>query len=66
MPPVSLLGPLARPLSMHIPDGFLNLSTSLLCWVISISILGLAIRRTIGCWIDPSTPHFQACRLRDA
>lgn len=32
--------------ALHIPDGFLSLSTALLCWVLAIVLLGMAIRRT--------------------
>lgn len=32
--------------ALHIPDGFLNLAVSLLCWVITIGLLGVAVRRT--------------------
>ena len=32
--------------SLHIPDGFLNLAVSLVCWVITIVLLGVAVRRT--------------------
>jgi cobalt/nickel transport system permease protein len=31
---------------MHIPDNFLTLAVSLLCWLITISLLALAIRKT--------------------
>lgn len=34
------------PTPMHIPDGFLNLVISIICWVITASILGLAISKT--------------------
>ena len=31
---------------MHIPDGFLSLVISIICWVISASVIGLAISKT--------------------
>jgi cobalt/nickel transport system permease protein len=34
------------PAPMHIPDGFLTLVVSLLCWVMTISLLAIAIRKT--------------------
>lgn len=42
---VSATGP-ARPPQLHIPDGFLNLPISLICWAITIVILGVAVRQT--------------------
>jgi cobalt/nickel transport system permease protein len=37
---------LAKPPELHIPDGFLNLPIALLCWGLTIVLLGLAVRRT--------------------
>ncbi len=34
------------PALMHIPDGFLNLGISIVCWIITIAIDGVAISRT--------------------
>ena len=34
------------PVPMHIPDGFLSLVVSIVCWAASASIIGLAISRT--------------------
>jgi cobalt/nickel transport system permease protein len=34
------------PIPMHIPDNFLTLVVSLICWAITISLLALAIRKT--------------------
>src|SRR3712207_6215863 len=36
----------ARPAALHIPDGFLNLTVAFLCWVATIMLLGIAVRRT--------------------
>jgi cobalt/nickel transport system permease protein len=36
----------ARPVALHIPDGFLNLTVAFLCWVATIMLLGIAVRRT--------------------
>lgn len=37
---------LYAPAPLHIPDGFLNLVVSLVCWVITIIILGFAVSKT--------------------
>ncbi len=37
---------LYSPVPMHIPDNFLSLAVSLVCWVITILTLGIAISRT--------------------
>ena len=37
---------LASATLLHIPDGFLNLPISLLCWLISLTVLSVAVRRT--------------------
>ena len=34
------------PVPMHIPDGFLSLVVSIICWVLTASVVGLAISRT--------------------
>lgn len=34
------------PVPLHIPDGFLNLVVSLICWVVTALVLGMAISRT--------------------
>lgn len=34
------------PAPLHIPDGFLNVTVSVICWVITIVVLGMAISRT--------------------
>lgn len=34
------------PTPMHIPDGFLSLVVSIICWIITASVVGLAISRT--------------------
>jgi cobalt/nickel transport system permease protein len=39
---------MARNPAMHIPDGFLNLPISLLCWGATIMLLAIAVRRTQG------------------
>lgn len=35
-----------RPPELHIPDGFLSLTISFICWVVTLVFLGLAVRRT--------------------
>ncbi|OQX64404.1 MAG: cobalamin biosynthesis protein CbiM [Anaerolinea sp. 4484_236] len=37
---------LYTPAPLHIPDGFLNLIVSLICWAITIAVLAVAIKRT--------------------
>ncbi|NOT06063.1 MAG: cobalamin biosynthesis protein CbiM [Anaerolineales bacterium] len=37
---------LYSPVPMHIPDNFLSIAVSLICWVITIITLGIAISRT--------------------
>lgn len=37
---------LYSPTPLHIPDGFLSLMVSLICWVITIVVIGTAISRT--------------------
>ena len=34
--------------ALHIPDGFLSLSISIIFWVITIGLIGLSVRRTQG------------------
>lgn len=38
--------PLLKPVQLHIPDGFLNPSISILFWVLSIMMIAVAIRNT--------------------
>ncbi len=37
-----------NPRAMHIPDGFLNIGVALVCWGISLILLGVAARKTRG------------------
>jgi cobalt/nickel transport system permease protein len=34
------------PAPLHIPDGFLNVTVSVVCWVISVIVIGMAVSRT--------------------
>lgn len=34
------------PAPLHIPDGFLNVTVSVVCWVISIILIGMAVSKT--------------------
>ncbi len=34
------------PVQLHIPDGFLNLAVSIVCWAITVTVLSMAISRT--------------------
>lgn len=36
----------ARPPALHIPDGFLSLTISLVCWLFAVVLLVIALRRT--------------------
>ena len=37
---------LYSPKPMHIPDGFLSIAISLICWTITVAILAVAISKT--------------------
>src|SRR5512141_3055372 len=37
---------LFSPVLMHLPDGFLNLGISILCWIVTVILVGIAISRT--------------------
>lgn len=37
---------LVLPLPMHIPDGFLSIPVSILFWVVSVIVIGIALRKT--------------------
>ncbi len=37
---------LFSPVPMHLPDGFLSLGISILCWIVTIILVGIAISRT--------------------
>lgn len=41
-----LFSPIRSPQPMHIPDGFLSVLVSILFWVISIIVVGIALRKT--------------------
>lgn len=43
-----LLGSPTAPPQLHIPDGFLNVAVSLVCWVIAIGLLSVAVRQASG------------------
>ena len=44
------------PVLMHIPDGFLSLAISLLCWAITVIVLSMAIARTDRALEDRQVP----------
>jgi cobalt/nickel transport system permease protein len=44
MPSLSLLAPIR----LHIPDGFLSLGVSLVCWVLAVAAIAYALRQTRG------------------
>ena len=37
---------LYSPAPLHIPDGFLNVAVSIICWVITVITLGVALSKT--------------------
>src|SRR5688572_31022403 len=37
---------LYSPVAMHLPDGFLSVVVSLICWTITIGVLAIAIKKT--------------------
>lgn len=41
-----LASPVPSPVPMHIPDGFLSLAVSLVCWILAIVGVGVALSRT--------------------
>lgn len=42
----SVLAPVSKPMAMHIPDGFLSLPVTLICWLLSAVAIGYAVRQT--------------------
>jgi cobalt/nickel transport system permease protein len=45
-----------RPAELHIPDGFLSVTISVIFWLVTIVMLGLAIRRTQGEFSERQIP----------
>ncbi|MFQ5615957.1 MAG: energy-coupling factor ABC transporter permease [Anaerolineales bacterium] len=45
-----------RPATLHIPDGFLNPTISVIFWVITIALLAVAVRRTQGAFSERQIP----------
>ncbi|NUM48264.1 MAG: PDGLE domain-containing protein [Anaerolineales bacterium] len=45
-----------RPTALHIPDGFLSVTISVIFWLITIVMLGLAVRRTQGEFSERQIP----------
>jgi cobalt/nickel transport system permease protein len=43
-----LLAPIQSHEAMHIPDGFLSITVSVVFWVISIVVIGIALKKTSG------------------
>ncbi len=53
--------PFAEPLiprmpEMHIPDGFLSIAVSLVCWALTVSLLAVAVRRTQAAFGERQIP----------
>lgn len=41
-----LFSPVFSPQPMHIPDGFLSVLVSVVCWILSVIVIGTALRKT--------------------
>jgi len=41
-----LLSPIPAPQPMHIPDGFLSVAVSIIFWIVSVGVVGIALRQT--------------------
>jgi cobalt/nickel transport system permease protein len=48
-------------LAMHIPDGFLSLPVSLLTWIISLGLIGLALKRVQADYQERAVPLMGVC-----
>ena len=48
-------------LAMHIPDGFLNLPVSLVCWGLAIALVALALNRVKATYKDRAVPLMGVC-----
>lgn len=47
---------LFRPLALHIPDGFLSVAVSAVFWLLTVILLGFAVRRTRGTYAERQIP----------
>lgn len=48
-------------LALHIPDGFLSLPVSLLCWVLAIALIGISLNRVQSQYQDRAVPLMGVC-----
>lgn len=48
-------------LALHIPDGFLNLPVSLVCWVVAIALIALSLNRVKTEYQDRTVPLMGVC-----
>ncbi|MDX2214722.1 MAG: cobalt transporter CbiM [Oculatellaceae cyanobacterium bins.114] len=48
-------------LALHIPDGFLSLPVSLVCWAIAIGLIVLSLNRVQGDYQDRTVPLMGVC-----
>lgn len=48
-------------LGLHIPDGFLNLPVSLVCWVVAIAFIALSLQRVQSDYQDRAVPLMGVC-----
>lgn len=48
-------------LALHIPDGFLSLPVSLICWVLAIALIGISLKRVKADYQDKAVPLMGVC-----
>jgi cobalt/nickel transport system permease protein len=48
-------------LALHIPDGFLNLPVSLVCWVLAIGLIALSLNRVQAAYQERTVPLMGVC-----
>ena len=47
---------LFRPVALHIPDGFLSLTISIIFWILAAVLIGIAVRKTEGQFGERQSP----------
>ncbi|WP_073592572.1 energy-coupling factor ABC transporter permease [[Phormidium ambiguum] IAM M-71] len=48
-------------LALHIPDGFLSLPVSLVCWILAIGLIALCLNRVQGQYQEKAVPLMGVC-----
>lgn len=48
-------------LALHIPDGFLSLPVSLVCWILAIALIALCLNRVQGQYQEKAVPLMGVC-----